>query len=253
MRKPKQRPIYPKNRKRDNKYQQTHVKCKEVIPKSEKVDKNRPFPERRLSRLFEEIQANSYKLSDKVRDYNNQCSMIKEDTDSRKKGRKNQNNAYNDYLNICICIIMYISVIARYLVTVACQSKCWRLTATLVLTKIYTLVIIVTEVDVMHEKYNKKYRKDVFNANPDVKLRNSGICDNFIDVIKRWRLTATPVLTEIYTLVKSRSKSSKTHEKHCDKLQGNVFHTCNCLKICVFVENTYFGLWPTNWGSWNPW
>ena len=58
MRKPKQRTIYPKNRKRDNKYHQTHVKSKEVIPKSEKIDKNKSFPERRISRLFEEIQAN---------------------------------------------------------------------------------------------------------------------------------------------------------------------------------------------------
>ena len=147
---------------------------------------------------------------------------------------------------------MYISVIVKYLVTRACQSKCWRLTATLVLTEMYTLVKIVTKVDVMHEKHNKKYRKDVFNANPDVELRNNGICDNFIDVMKRWRLTATPVLTEIYTLVKSRSKSSRTHEKHCDKLQGNVFHMCNCLKICISVENTYFGSWLTNWGSWKP-
>ena len=88
MLKPKQRPIYPKNRKRDNKYHQTHVKSKEVIPKSEKIDKNKSFPERRISRLFKEIQANSYKLSDKVRNYNSQNDMIKEDTDSRRKGRK---------------------------------------------------------------------------------------------------------------------------------------------------------------------
>ena len=126
------------------------------------------------------------------------------------------------------------------------------MTATLVLTEMYTLVKIVTKVDVIHEKHNKKYRKDVFNVNPDVELRNNGICDNFIDVMKRWKLTATPVLTEIYTLVKSRSKSSKTHKEHCDKLQGNVFHTCNCLKICIFVENTYIGSWLTNWGSWKP-
>ena len=85
----------------------------QVIPKSEKIDKKKSFPERRISRLFEEIQANSYKLSDKVCDYNNQNDMIKEDTDSRRKGRKHLNNAYNGYLNICICIIMYISVIIR--------------------------------------------------------------------------------------------------------------------------------------------
>ena len=74
-----------KNRKRDNKYHQTHVKSKGVIPKSEKINKNKSFPERRISRLFEEIQANSYKLSKKVRDDNNQNDMIKEDTDSRRK------------------------------------------------------------------------------------------------------------------------------------------------------------------------
>ena len=216
------------------------------------MNKNKPFSKRRISHLFEEIQANSYKLSEKVRDDNNQNEMIKKGTDSRRKGRKHLNNAYNGYLNICISIIMYISVIVKYLVTGACQSKCWRLTATPVLTEMYTLVEIVTKVDVMHEKHNKKYRKNVFNANPDVELRNNGIYDNFIDVMKRWRLTATPVLTEIYTSVKSRSKSSKTHEKHCDKLQGNVFHMCNCLKICISVGNTYFGSWLTNWGSWKP-
>ena len=200
MCKPKQRPIYPKNRKRDNKCHQTHFKSQEEIPKSEKIDKNKSFPERRISRLFEEIQANSYKLSNKVRDDNNQNDMIKKGTNSRGKGRKHLNNAYNGYLNICICIIMYISVIVKYLVMGACQSKCWRLTATLVLTEMYTLVKIVTKVDVMHEKHNKKYRKNVFNANPDVELRKNGICDNFIDVMKRWKLTATPCFDRnIYT------------------------------------------------------
>ena len=252
IRKPKQRPVYPINRKRDNRYRRTNVKCKKVTPKGEKIDKNRPFRERRKSHLFEEIQASSYKLSDKVRDYNSQSGMLKEDTDIRKKGRKHQNNAYNNYLDICICIIMYISVFARYLVTVACQSKRWRLTATLVLTKIDTLVKIVTKAAAMHEKHHRKYKKDVFNANPDVILRISETSNNFIDVMKRWKLTATPVLTKIYTLVKSRSKSSQMHEKHCDKLHGNVFHTCNCLKICISVENTYFGSWLTNCGSWKP-
>ena len=185
MRKPKQRPIYPKNRKRDNKDCQTYVKSKEVIPESEKMNKNRPFSKRRISRLFEGIQANSYKLSEKVRDDNNQNDMIKKGTHSRRKGRKHLDNAYNGYLNICISIIMYISVIVKYLVTGACHSKCWRLTATPVLTEMYTLVKIVTRVDVMHEKHNKKYRKNVFNANPAVKLRNNGIYDNFIDVMKR--------------------------------------------------------------------
>ena len=70
--------------------------------------------------------------------------------------------------------------------------------------------------------------------------------------MKCWRLTATPVLTKICTLVKSCSKSSRTHKKHCDKLQGNVFHMCNYLKICISVENTYFGSWLTNWGTGKP-
>ena len=78
--------------------------------------------------------------------------MIKEDTDSHRKGRKHLNNASNGYLNICICIIMYTSVIDRYLVTGACQSKCWRSTATLVLTEMYTLVKIVTDILGIHGK-----------------------------------------------------------------------------------------------------
>ena len=76
------------------KYHQTHVRSKEEIPKSEKIDKKKSFPERRISRLFEEIQANSYKLNDKVRDYNRKNDMPKEDTDRHRKGRKHLNNAY---------------------------------------------------------------------------------------------------------------------------------------------------------------
>ena len=185
MCKPKQMPIYPKSRKRDNKYHQKHVKSKEEIPKREKIDQNESFPKRRISRLFEEIQTNSFELSEEVRDNNNQNDLIKEDTDRHRKGRKHLNNTYNGYLNICICILMYISIIIKYLVTGACQSERWRLMATPVLTEMYTLVEIVTNVDEMHEKHNKKYRKNVFNANPDVELRNNGIYDNFIDVMKR--------------------------------------------------------------------
>ena len=151
------------------------------------MNKNKPFSKRGISRLFEEIQVNSYKLSEKDRDDNNQNDMIKKGTDSRRKGRKHLNNAYNGYLNICISNIMYFLAIVKYLVMGACQSKCWRLTATPILTEMYTLVKIVTKVDVMHEKHNKKYRKNVFNANPGVKLRNNGIYDNFIDVMERWR------------------------------------------------------------------
>ena len=144
-----------KTEKRDNKYRQTHVKSKEVIPKSEKMNKDKPFSKRGISRLFEEIQANSYNLSEEVCDDSNQNDMIEKGRDSRRKGRKHLNNAYNGYLNIYISIIMYIAVIVKYLVTGACQSECWRLTATPVLTEMYTLVEIVTKVDVMHEKHNK--------------------------------------------------------------------------------------------------
>ena len=252
MRKLKQRPTYLINSKKGDKYHQTHVKSEKEDLKSKESDKNKSLPKRKVSRLFEEIQANSYKLSEEVRDNNNQNDMIKEDTDRHRKGRKHLNNTYNGYLNICIYILMYISVIVKYLVTGACQSERWRLTATPVLTEMYTLVEIATKVDKIHKKHNKKYRKDVFNANPDVEFRNNGIYDNFIDVMKRWRLTTTPVLTEIYTSVKSHSKSSKTHEKHCDNLQDNVLCMYSCLKICNSAENTYFGSWLTNWGRWEP-
>ena len=196
MRKLKQRPTYPINSRKGDKYHQTHVKSEKEDLKSKESDKNKSFPKRKISHLFEEIQANSYKLSEEVRDNHNQNDMIKEDTDRHSKGRKHLNNTYNGYLNICICILMYISVIVKYLVTGACQSERWRLTAIPVLTEMYTLIEIATKVDKIHKKHNKKYRKDVFNVNPDIELRNNGIYDNFIDVMKRWRLMTTPVLTE---------------------------------------------------------
>ena len=198
------------------------------------------------------MRANSDKLSEKVHDDNNQNDMLRKDTDRRRKGRKPLNNAYNGYLNMCICIIMYILVISKYVITGACQSKSWRLTATSVLTKTYTLVKIITKVNGMHEKHKKKYRKGILNRNPAIELRNYGIYDKFLDVIKRWSLTATPVLIKVYTLVKSCSKSNRTHEKHCDNLQGNDLCRYSCLKICISVENTYFGSWLTNWGHWKP-
>ena len=236
MRKLKQRPTYPINSQKDNKYHQTHVRSKKEGLKSKESDRNKSFPKREISLLIEEIRANSVKLSEKVHDDNNQNDMLRKDTDRHRKGRKHLNNAYNGYLNMCICIIMYILVISKYVITGACQPKNWRLTATPALTKTYTLVKIITKVEGMHEKHKKKYRKGVLNRNPDVELTNYGIYDKFLDVIKHWRLTATHVLTKIYTLVKSCSKSSRTHENHCDNLQGNVLCMYSCLKICNSVE-----------------